>query len=135
MNAPLAGLLAAAPMTAAMVALHRRLPRAQQYALPPGRIVSRATGRRHENLTLAAHLAFAATAGAAYGLTPKTRRPILDGAAFGAVVWAVSYLGWLPATGLLPARSEPPRRHALMLAAHLVWGACLGLLAAGSARR
>lgn len=38
-------------------------------------------------------------------------------------VWTVSYLGWVPALGLLtPAGRHPSRRNARMIAAHLVWG-------------
>jgi hypothetical protein len=33
-------------------------------------------------------------------------------------------MGWIPAVGTLePATEHPPRRNALMIAAHLVWGA------------
>ncbi len=54
--------------------------------------------------------------------------PALAGAGFGLAVWAGSYLGWLPAAGILrPATEHPPRRVALMIAAHLVWGASAGL--------
>ena len=38
-------------------------------------------------------------------------------------------LGLLPALGILtPATRHPPRRNLLMIAAHVVWGATLGLL-------
>ncbi|MCA1636528.1 MAG: hypothetical protein LC802_23280 [Acidobacteria bacterium] len=44
-------------------------------------------------------------------------------------VWAGSYLGWLPAAGILrPATEHPPRRTALMIAAHVVWGVAAGLV-------
>jgi hypothetical protein len=53
----------------------------------------------------------------------------LAGPAFGLAVWAANYLGVLPALGLLrPATEHPPRRNALMIAAHLVWGLATGLL-------
>lgn len=128
-----AGLAATVPMTAAMVLLHRRLPSQQQYALPPGLIVGQLapalSGKQKGDATLAAHLAYGAAAGAVYAAMPKSGRRALDGAAFGLLVWAGSYLGWLPVAGLMPpATSVPARRNALMLAAHLVWGVTLGLL-------
>jgi len=44
-------------------------------------------------------------------------------------VWSTSYLVLLPALRLLrPATKAPPRRNALMIAAHLVWGGALGLV-------
>jgi hypothetical protein len=45
-------------------------------------------------------------------------------------VWAGSYLGLLPMTGLLhSATRERAERNALMIAAHVVWGGVLGALA------
>lgn len=44
-------------------------------------------------------------------------------------MWAGSYLELLPALGILrPATQHPVRRTALMVGAHLVWGATLGYL-------
>jgi hypothetical protein len=52
------------------------------------------------------------------------RRP--SGLLYGPLVWAVSYLGWVPLSGALqPATRHPAPRNMLMLAVHLVWGACL----------
>ena len=46
---------------------------------------------------------------------------------YGLAVWAGSYLGLLPALGIMsPATDHPLRRTALMIAAHLVWGSALG---------
>ena len=51
------------------------------------------------------------------------------GVGFGVAVWAGSYLGWLPAAGIIsPATEHPPRRNALMIAAHVVWGAAAGMM-------
>jgi putative membrane protein len=51
----------------------------------------------------------------------------VKGIGFGLLVWAGSYLGLLPALGLLsPATQHAPQRNLLMIAAHLVWGAVLG---------
>ena len=126
----LAGLAATLPMTAAMGRLHRRLPENQRYALPPREIVAAAGGPERPGATLLAHFGYGALTGALFALQP--RRSPLVGAGFGVAVWAASYLGWIPALGLLaPATRHPARRNALMLAAHLAWGSAL---ASGCAR-
>jgi len=52
---------------------------------------------------------------------------------YGLVVWAGSYLGLLPAVGLhRPATREPAGRNGMMIGAHVVFGAVLGLLAEGA---
>ncbi|MBA3242080.1 MAG: hypothetical protein H0T60_12705 [Acidobacteria bacterium] len=137
----LAGLVAAAPMSLAMKLMHEQLPEHEQYPLPPRAItmeVAEEAGvKEHldeperESLTWAAHFAYGAACGAAYA--PLASRsplpPALSGAAFGVAVWAGSYLGWLPAAGILrPATEHPPRRTALMIAAHVVWGVAAGLV-------
>jgi hypothetical protein len=135
-----AGCVATFPMTWAMEALHRRLPPGERYPLPPRKVTMRLAeqaGVEDEldeeerlGLTLLAHFGMGTAMGALYG--PLSRRlPLpapLAGAAFGLAVWAGNYLGLLPALGLLrPATEHPPRRTALMVAAHLVWGVSAGL--------
>lgn len=136
-----AGCIATAPMTWAMEVMHRRLPERERYPLPPRQIATRVAEeagvknhldeRQRLGLTLAAHFGMGAAAGALYGLIAR-HQPLpapLAGAAFGIAVWAGNYLGLLPALGVLrPATEHPPRRTALMVAAHLVWGAVLGTL-------
>ena len=57
--------------------------------------------------------------------------PVGNGVAYGLAVWAGSYLGWLAAVGVLPpATHEPAGKNAVMIAAHVVWGATLSLLTA-----
>jgi hypothetical protein len=122
-----------------MAALHRRLPRKEQYPLPPRTITMRAAqtaGIQHKlddeerfNLSLAAHFAMGATAGAEFAFLPRQHvvAGIFTGVSYGVAVWAVNYLGILPALGLLsPATRHPPRRTAVMIAAHAVWGAAVG---------
>jgi hypothetical protein len=51
------------------------------------------------------------------------------GAAFGAALYALNYVGLAPALGVLPAPTEDrPGRQPTMLAAHLVYGSTLGAL-------
>ena len=143
----LAGFAATAPMTAAMELLFRRLPRHEQYPLPPREITEELTERtdigddlpepHHQALTMAAHFGYGSSMGALYGLIfpRETKAPMLQGTAFGLGVWAASYLGLLPALGILkPATHHPPRRTLLMIAAHIVWGSTLGVLT-NTARR
>jgi hypothetical protein len=74
----------------------------------------------------AAHLGFGAGCGALY--SALTRRSTTErGIAFGLVVWAVSYAGWVPALSLMPPpQRDDPRRAWTMLTAHVVYGAVLG---------
>jgi len=136
-----AGLTATVPMTLFMEAAHRCLPPHEQYPLPPREITERATEAagvdddlsepQKQGMTLAAHFGYGASAGAVYGaLAPSLPfSPALNGIAYGLAVWAGSYLGWLPAVGLHPpATREPARRNALMIGAHVLWGAVLGCL-------
>ena len=126
-------------MTVAMILLHRRLPVGERYPLPPREItmkLARGAGVDGElsaparaAATMVSHFAYGGVTGAIYGaaLDPR-RKPAAKGMVFGLTVWLVSYLGWLPATGVLaPASEHPARRSALMIAAHIVWGLTLGL--------
>lgn len=148
LSGALAGFAATAPMTAAMFALHKRLPRHEQHALPPEEItwelVTRAgvqkdlSQTQYEIAAWAAHFGFGTGAGLFYGsFAEKVQAPpVLKGAAFGLLVWAISYLGWLPETGILnQPRQQPARPNGLMLVAHLVWGMGLGLLFERSTKR
>jgi putative membrane protein len=159
-----AGFAATIPMTAAMEVMHRMLPHEERYPLPPRQIVDNATrqagaehavpGRSHDSserhsglhadredragVALAAHFAFGAMAGSAYGPIARTRpsRPALAGVGYGLLVWGSQYLGVLPAAGVLSnATDHPIRRNALMIASHVVWGAALGVIADRLTRR
>ena len=137
-----AGLGATVPMTVAMEIMHAALPDEEQYPLPPRIIAMKAAeavdlrkemGEEERTAaTLVSHFAYGAVTGALYA--PLKRKiplpPALSGACYGLAVWAGSYLGLLPALGVLqPATRHPVRRTALMIAAHLVWGAALGATA------
>lgn len=134
-----AGFLATAPMTVLMIALHRLLPWWQRAPLPPHEVTSRtldAAGldalddQHHEWATWAGHFSYGAAAGAFYPLVNRLPLPtLLKSTGYGLLVWAGSYLGWLPASGLLrSAKRRPLQRNLLMMAAHVVWGAAAGTL-------
>lgn len=145
----LAGLIATVPMSLAMDLLRRRLPPRERYRLPPRQITDRLLRRvgLHQTtgeddrqwLTLATHFGYGAAVGAVYAAAPA-RAPVpraISGPIFGLVVWAASYMAWLPLVGLFhPATDEPAGRNWLMIGAHLVWGGALGMLvpALGSGR-
>jgi uncharacterized membrane protein YagU involved in acid resistance len=124
----IAGLAATTAMTSAMTHLARQLPPAERYPLPPREIVDGLdieTPVDRGTTTLAAHYAFGAVTGALYAVLFR-RSSLSGGAAYGAAVWAVGYLGLLPAAGLLSgATRHPIRRSLVMLLAHLVWGVTL----------
>jgi uncharacterized membrane protein YagU involved in acid resistance len=138
----LAGLVATIPMTLAMQAMFRALPRRHQYPLPPRQIftrLARSVGAHRKlnddhrrQLSRAAHFGFGTAAGMTYGAVGQRALPgVLGGMLFGLGVWAVSYQGWLPAANVLPPATRTPRhRNALMIAAHLVWGASAALVLA-----
>jgi uncharacterized membrane protein YagU involved in acid resistance len=143
-----AGLIATVPMTAVMKAVHRRLPLLQRYRLPPEQItqsIAKKAGldneldrRKRRVLTLISHYGYGALWGAAFRtLTRVVPVPaFLGGPGFGFCLWAASYLGWLPATGIRrSAAKEPAGRNAMMIAAHLVWGATTSLLCEAMRRR
>lgn len=152
LNGALSGLCATAPMTVTMLALHQLLPGHEQYPLPPYEITREATEKpgvvqairrlaaggktksQHDRVAqaLLAHFGFGAAAGAVYGLAGRAIAVAPGpprGVVYGLIVWAANYLGLLPAAGLYRApQREPLGRHAMMITAHVVWGAALGLL-------
>jgi uncharacterized membrane protein YagU involved in acid resistance len=117
-------------MTSVMARLHRRLPERERYSLPPREITERVVDGPDDAIrdtALAAHFLY----GGVCGLLVATVRPQpsqAQGAAAGVAIWAGSYFGWVPGLGVLkPASEHPLRRNALMVAAHLVWGATTAL--------
>ena len=134
----ISGIVATVAMTAAAEQMFRRLPRRERYPLPPREITERVTQELDAPLrgddalvaaTLASHCAYGAATGALYHAirTPRARRPEWS-IAYAVLVWTISYLGWIPATGILRiATTHPPRRNGLMLAAHVVFGGALYL--------
>jgi hypothetical protein len=133
-----AGFAATGPMTAVMEGLHTLLPSGEQDPLPPRQITERGAAaagvareldeEETEAATAVAHFGFGTAAGALFGLlAARSQSPVMAGIGYGLGVWAASYLGLLPASGLYKSsRTEPARRHGLMIAAHVVWGAVAG---------
>jgi hypothetical protein len=127
----LAGLCATLVMTSAMERMHQRLPVGERYPLTPREITESVAPLRGERAlttaTLYAHFAYGAATGAIYGAVAP-RGGVVSGMLFGIGVWLASYLGWIPALRILkPAADHPPRRNALMLTAHMLWGASTAL--------
>jgi uncharacterized membrane protein YagU involved in acid resistance len=121
----IAGFVATMAMTSAMRRLHRRLPAKERYPLTPREIVDQALdppAAAAPDLTLIAHFAYGAGCGAMIALAdPRIGR--VGGALAGGGVWLASYMGWIPAFGVLkPATGHPFRRNAVMLGAHFAWG-------------
>lgn len=138
-NGAVAGFIATGPMTVAMIWLFRFLPWHERNDLPPRKVTQRLleeTGTAEDPgetsltlLTLAGHFGYGASCGVAFALVRKLvplPAPV-SGILFGLVVWVGSYAGWITAAQLLPPATEQPRRrNALMIAAHVVWGAAAG---------
>jgi hypothetical protein len=112
----LAGIAGTFAMTAAARAMHRRLPAAEQYPLPPREIIEGtlpAAAKRfleehgRQTATLAAHFGYGAATGALYALVAP-RSGVLPGAAYGVLIWSVSYFGIMPGLRILrPAHEHP----------------------------
>jgi hypothetical protein len=131
----IAGFAATLPMTALMRIVHKRLPAQDRYPPTPRELTDSLAdtvglelsepGAR--NITLGAHYAYGAAAGALVAVIAP-RPGLATGAGAGVAVWAASYLGWIPALGLLkPATEQPAARNAMMIATHLLWGAALSV--------
>ena len=133
------GVLATVPMSLSMLLGWRLLPRHEKYHLPPRLITEEITERvgiadhLSENelaeLTIFTHFGYGALTGGLYALVEQVipLHASLKGALAGITIWAGSYLGWLPAMGILqPATQHPWRRNLLMLVAHAIWGVTLG---------
>ncbi len=131
-----AGALATAPMSAVMMG-------AKQFGLvgemPPEKITKSLLKRtrispseEHQDaLATALHFGFGSAAGALFGvIAPKrliARIPM--GMGYGAAIWGVSYMGWIPAFGIMPHAARDRRdRQMMMLAGHLVYGTALAIL-------
>lgn len=136
-----AGLLATVPMTAAMLVFGALPQRRKREPFPPHQVTAGMTGSlgiwQHADdaqryaLTLISHFGYGALAGAIYGavVPSQSRRGTGRGVAYALLVWSSAYAGWLPALDIVPPPwREHPSRTLQLVAAHVVWGAVLGLL-------
>ena len=74
------------------------------------------------------HLAYGAVCGALYEAIPGSLRPdrLVTGVLYGLIVWAVGYLGYLPALHLYPSvKRDSGTRSAIMIGAHILFGGTL----------
>lgn len=133
--------------------LSQRLPERFQPPLPkqdPGhfmvqkskRIVGELSPKVHSGAAQGLHWAYgvswplglAALSGALGLRSPG--KTIAAGAILGAIVWAVGYAGWLPATGLMPqVHRVPLAKNASSLASHVAYGTLASLPLALAGRR
>jgi len=136
-----AGVIATIPMTFVMEELHRILPREHDGPLPPREVTEglyehftdaeEAEEEDVQRLTFLLHYSFGGAAGALFPIVAPRRVPaaVAAGVVYGLAVWTGSYLGLLPAMGVRHhAKHDPSGRTTMMIAAHVVWGATLGLV-------
>ena len=136
----IAGLLATAPMTVAMTAMHRALPHEDKEPLPPRQITDNAAALRESisdrmktpvrRQRSRAHFGYGAAAGALTGRLPdqpdcrvRRRHVVWDGGVGRELSRTTAGSGLYRS-----AKDEPRSRNAMMISAHLIWGASLGLL-------
>lgn len=134
-----AGLVATIPMSVVMGLLHQLLPTERPFPLPPKAITAR-SGRKAgakmderelQAATVAAHLGYGSAMGAVYAPLAHALPlpPYLSGILFGLLVWFLSYMGWVPAVGLMaPATEQSRGRNIMLIVSHIVWGATSGRL-------
>ena len=67
---------------------------------------------------------YGTTFGALYAASrPETRNLLVEGSALGLIVWGAGYLGWLPATGLMPpVTKQEPEQIAGPVLSHIIFG-------------
>jgi putative membrane protein len=115
---------------------------------PPKTITSRvaqkagmpASGASLDVATGLAHVGFGVVGGSAFGLIarrlPNLLASALVGVGYGLLIWTTSYVAILPSLDLMPGPAEGERRRTpVMVFAHIVYGAVLGMLAYALERR
>lgn len=131
------GMIATGLMSASMMAgkrlglLGEHPPELLAAAILRNSGLSSARGETRNALAVAAHFAFGIGAGVLFGILYRRLRlpihPAIHGALYGTGVWAVSYLGWIPALGIMPsAEHDRPGRPLVMVLAHWIFGGVLG---------
>jgi uncharacterized membrane protein YagU involved in acid resistance len=137
----ISGFLATGPMTLVMSLLHKYLVFYDQHSPPPKKItlrIARKAGisvpvfkqKKRKTLTVLSHYGYGASAGVLYPVWSKQipMHPAINGTLYGLLVWAASYLGWLPLAGLWTPTRESKGRRFTMIAAHIVWGASTAII-------
>lgn len=130
------GVLATSAMTTAMFAWQAYdespLPPAQLTdELVPEALKPNSSSRRRD-ITLLSHFGFGIAMASIYAFANRARSErhlteISKGSGFALLVWAGSYLGWIPALGLRPAAKRLSlSQNLMMIGTHLIWGATLG---------
>lgn len=89
------------------------------------------TNGQEEKAAMASHLAYSAGFGALYGAVGRRADGVpapLAGALFGLAAWKLSFDGWMPALGIMPATTDlPMKKWAPDLLSHVVYGAATAL--------
>jgi len=69
-------------------------------------------------------MGYGTTFGALYAMArPKTKQMFLEGTVVGVASWAASFLGWLPATGLMPpVWKHRPKQIIMPIVEHTFYG-------------
>jgi hypothetical protein len=137
LRAACSGFVATAPMTAAMFAVQRLLPRRSQEKLEPRQVSDAIVDRvapgvspddeQRRGMAVVAHFAYGTAMGAAFPAVERVLKPLpARGPLYGLGLFALSYAGWLPALQILPPPTQrTPGRNTLLVISHLVWGAAL----------
>lgn len=142
----LAGAIATIPMTAVMLTAEKT---GLMGKIPPKHItldLLRFAGVRHTShrerntATMGLHFTYGMSTGALYGwLARRLRLPvpgIVQGIGYALAVWAASYMGWIPALGIMRPEQRQGKGWILSnVTAHVVYGAVLGAIAGKGRRR
>jgi hypothetical protein len=135
----LGGFIGTCAMSALMVAAQRA---GLMGRLPPERITQKsffkgfrspARERRKNMLAALLHVGFGIAGGVGFGIVAfrhiATYLLVVGGMLYATGIWFVSYMGWVPALRLMPPADKDRRdRQVVMLVAHWVYGATLGMV-------
>jgi hypothetical protein len=96
---------------------------AQAKRLLPSGLQARLSRDAEKRFALALALGYGVTFATAYAATRPAEKVLRDGTALGLATWAAGYLGWLPATGLMPpVWKQEPKTVVPNVLSHLFFG-------------